>query len=47
MSLLSADGLVKEFGGLRAIDGLSVSIDEGELVGVMGPNGAGKSTFFN
>ena len=47
MSLLSAEGLVKEFGGLRAIDGLSVSIDEGELVGVMGPNGAGKSTFFN
>jgi branched-chain amino acid transport system ATP-binding protein len=47
MSLLSADGITKEFGGLRAIDDLSVSIDEGELVGVMGPNGAGKSTFFN
>ena len=47
MSLLSADGLVKDFGGLRAIDHLSVSIDAGELVGVMGPNGAGKSTFFN
>jgi len=47
MSLLSAEGLVKEFGGLRAIDGLSVSIEDGELVGVMGPNGAGKSTFFN
>jgi branched-chain amino acid transport system ATP-binding protein len=47
MSLLSAEGLVKDFGGLRAIDDLSVSVDEGELVGVMGPNGAGKSTFFN
>jgi branched-chain amino acid transport system ATP-binding protein len=47
MSLLSADGIVKEFGGLRAIDGLSVSIDAGELVGVIGPNGAGKSTMFN
>ncbi|TKX74194.1 ABC transporter ATP-binding protein [Halorubrum sp. GN11_10-6_MGM] len=47
MSLLSADELVKEFGGLRAIDGLSVSIDTGELVGVIGPNGAGKSTLFN
>lgn len=47
MSLLSADELVKEFGGLRAVDGLSVSIDTGELVGVIGPNGAGKSTLFN
>ncbi|WP_117593976.1 ABC transporter ATP-binding protein [Haloprofundus halophilus] len=47
MSLLRADGLVKEFGGLRALDELSLSVDRGELVGVMGPNGAGKSTFFN
>jgi len=47
MSLLSADDLVKEFGGLRAVDGLSVSVDAGELVGVIGPNGAGKSTMFN
>ena len=47
MSLLSTDGLVKEFGGLRAVDGLSMSVDDGEMVGVMGPNGAGKSTFFN
>ncbi|WP_435345371.1 ABC transporter ATP-binding protein [Haloarchaeobius sp. HRN-SO-5] len=47
MSLLDVDDLVKDFGGLRAIDGLSVTVDEGELVGVMGPNGAGKSTFFN
>ncbi|MFC7068716.1 ABC transporter ATP-binding protein [Halobaculum lipolyticum] len=47
MSLLSTDGLVKDFGGLRAIDDLSMSVDAGEIVGVMGPNGAGKSTFFN
>lgn len=47
MSRLTVDGLVVEFGGLRAIDDLSVSVESGELVGVMGPNGAGKSTFFN
>lgn len=47
MSLLVVDSLTKEFGGLRALDGLSMSVDSGELVGVMGPNGAGKTTFFN
>ncbi|AEN06155.1 Sulfate-transporting ATPase [halophilic archaeon DL31] len=47
MTLLDVDGLVKRFGGLLAIDDLSLSVDDGELVGVMGPNGAGKSTFFN
>ncbi|QKY20907.1 ABC transporter ATP-binding protein [Halolamina sp. CBA1230] len=47
MSLLAVDGLSKEFGGLRALDDVSLSVDEGELVGVMGPNGAGKSTLFN
>ncbi|WP_232701391.1 ABC transporter ATP-binding protein [Halobacterium wangiae] len=47
MTLLDVDGLVKEFGGLRALDGVTMSVDSGELVGVMGPNGAGKSTFFN
>ncbi|MFB6269268.1 MAG: ABC transporter ATP-binding protein [Halobacterium sp.] len=47
MTLLGVDGLVKEFGGLRALDGVDIAVEEGELVGVMGPNGAGKSTFFN
>lgn len=47
MTLLDVDGLEKEFGGLLAIDDLSLSVDRGELVGVMGPNGAGKSTLFN
>ncbi|WP_439028115.1 ABC transporter ATP-binding protein [Haloarchaeobius sp. DT45] len=47
MTLLDVDSLDKQFGGLVAIDDLSVSFDAGELVGVMGPNGAGKSTFFN
>jgi branched-chain amino acid transport system ATP-binding protein len=47
VTLLDVDGLEKEFGGLLAIDDLSLSVDRGELVGVMGPNGAGKSTLFN
>lgn len=47
MTLLDVEGLTKEFGGLLALDDLSMRIDETELVGVMGPNGAGKSTFFN
>jgi len=47
VTLLDVDGLGKEFGGLLAVDDLSLSVDRGELVGVMGPNGAGKSTLFN
>jgi branched-chain amino acid transport system ATP-binding protein len=37
----------KSFGSLRAIDGLSISLAEGEALGVLGPNGSGKSTMFN
>ncbi|GAA0238427.1 ABC transporter ATP-binding protein [Haladaptatus pallidirubidus] len=47
MTLLGVEGLSKEFGGLRALNELSISVERKELVGVMGPNGAGKSTFFN
>jgi len=37
----------KEFGGLHALSSLSLTIDEGEVVGLIGPNGSGKSTAFN
>jgi len=40
-------GLVKNFGGLNAIDHFDIHVDEGEIVSVIGPNGAGKTTFFN
>ena len=46
-SLLRTEGLTKRFGGLVVMDGLDMSVREGEIHGLLGPNGAGKSTFFN
>lgn len=47
MSILEVTGLGISFGGLRAVDELNMTIDEGTLVGLIGPNGAGKTTVFN
>lgn len=47
MDMLKVNGLSIQFGGLRAVDGLSMTIEKGELYGLIGPNGAGKTTVFN
>jgi branched-chain amino acid transport system ATP-binding protein len=45
--LLHCDRVTRRFGGLVAVDAVSLDLRPGELVGLIGPNGAGKTTFFN
>src|SRR5664280_1537608 len=45
--VLETIGLKKSFGGVKVIDDLSITLNEGEALGIVGPNGAGKTTLFN
>jgi branched-chain amino acid transport system ATP-binding protein len=47
MALLTVENVSKVFGGLRANDGISFTLEDQEVVGLIGPNGAGKTTLFN
>jgi branched-chain amino acid transport system ATP-binding protein len=47
MIALSVESLTKDFGGLRALDRISLTVAEGERLAIIGPNGAGKTTFFD
>ncbi len=47
MAILKAVGLVKTFGRRRVVDGVTLEVERGEIVGLLGPNGAGKTTTFH
>ena len=45
--MLALRNVTKNFGGLRAVDGVSFTVERGTISGLIGPNGAGKTTLFN
>ena len=46
-AVLGVDGLTKRFGGITAVNGVSFTLHDGEILGLIGPNGAGKTTIFD
>jgi branched-chain amino acid transport system ATP-binding protein len=47
MIFFKADALSMDFGGIKAVDGVSFTVEPGEVLTIIGPNGAGKTTIFN
>jgi branched-chain amino acid transport system ATP-binding protein len=47
VSVLKVNNLSKDFGGIKAVSNVNMSVEQGEIVGLIGPNGAGKTTLFN